>query len=74
MNRVQYEEALTKAEKVIKRNFAQKILNEIWVEIRRERTLHSGDTVDELANKICVFLTAIGRQYGAKAGLSIDEE
>lgn len=74
MNRVQYEEALTKAEKVIKRNFAQKILNEIWVEIRRERTLHSGDTVDELADKICVFLTAIGRQYGAKVGLSIDEE
>lgn len=42
MNRVQYEEALTRAGKTIKRNFAQKVLNEIWVEIRRERTLHSG--------------------------------
>lgn len=74
MNRVQYEEALTRAGKTIKRNFAQKVLNEIWVEIRRERTLHSGETADELADKICVFLTAIGRQHGAKVGLSIDEE
>lgn len=43
-------------------------------EIRRERTLSSGDTADELADKICVFLTAIGRQFGVKVGLSIDEE
>ena len=56
MNRVQFEEAITKCEKTIKKNFAKRELNDLWLFIGRERQLHNDDNADELATKIYKYL------------------
>ena len=73
MNRTQFEEAITKCEKTIKKNFAKREFNDLWLFIRRERQLHNEDNADELATKICKYLKATGNHYGVKVGFG-DEE
>lgn len=73
MNRVQFEEAIIKCEKTIKKNFAKHELNDLWLFIGRERKLHTDDNADELATKIYKYLKAIGNLYGVKVGFA-DEE
>ena len=69
MNRVQYEEAITKCEKTVRKNFASRELNDLWLYVRRERQLHNSATADELADSICSYLEAKGKHYGVKVGL-----
>lgn len=73
MNRVQFEEAITKCGKTIKKNFAKRELNDLWLFIGRERQLHNEDNADELATKIYKYLKAKGSHYGVKVGFG-DEE
>lgn len=73
MNRVQFEEAITKSEKTIKKNFAKRELNDLRLFIGRERQLHNEDNADELATKIYKYLKAKGIHYGVKVGFE-DEE
>lgn len=69
MNRVQLEEAITKCEKTVRKNFANREFNELWQYVRRERQLHNSETADELAESICNYLEAKGEHYGVKVGL-----
>lgn len=73
MNRVQFEEAITKCEKTIKKNFARRELNDLWLFVARERQLHNDDTADELATKIYKYLKATGKHYDVKVGFGDDE-
>lgn len=73
MNRVQFEEAITKVEKTVKKIFCKMELNDFYLYVRRERSLHPDDTADELADKMCRWLRATGKHYGVKVGL-LDEE
>lgn len=69
MNRVQFEEAITKCEKTVRKNFASREFNDLWLYARRERQLHNSATADELADSICSYLEAKGEHYGVKVGL-----
>ena len=68
MNRVQFEEAITKCEKAVKKNFAERVLNDLYMFIGTQRQLHKNDTADDLADEMRTYLKAIGSQYGAKVG------
>ena len=69
MNRVQFEEAITKCEKAVRKNFASREFNDLWLYVRRERQLHNNATADELAECICSYLEAKGENYGVNVGL-----
>lgn len=74
MNRIQFEEAITKCEKTVRQNFARRELNDLWHYIKLERQLHNDATADQLAESICNYLKATGKHYGVKVGLDLDEK
>ena len=74
MNRVQFEGAITKCEKAVKKNFAERVLNDLYVFIGTQRQLHEDDTADDLADEIRTYLKAIGKKYGAKVGFFNEEQ
>ena len=74
MNRVQFEEAITKCEKTVRKNFARREFNDLWLFIRRERQLHNDATADDLAESICNYLKATGKHYDVKVGFDQDSK
>lgn len=74
MNRVQFEEAITKCKKTVEKNFAERVLNDLYLFIGRQRQLHQNDTADDLADEMRTYLDAIGKQYGAKVGFLNEEQ